>query len=96
MDTPKRRRDRHKYESSSDSDRHYDHHQYHPYRRNDRGYFSDEFKKEKPPTFDGEIKRSQDAEAWLLGMRIFFRLHDYSENMKDRVSTFILKGKVDI
>ena len=57
LDNPKRRRDRHKYYSSFDSYRHYDRHHYHPYRRIDRGYLSDEFKKEKPPTFDGEMKK---------------------------------------
>lgn len=57
---------------------------------------SDEFKKTKPPTFDGEMKKSRDAEAWLLGMNKFFRLHDYSENIKVRIDTFSLKGKVDI
>jgi len=56
----------------------------------------DEFKKEKPPKFDKEMKKPEDAEEWLLGMKKFFRLHDYSENMKARVATFNLKGKVDI
>ena len=84
------------YYSSSDSDRYYDRHHYHPYRRSDRGYFLDEFKKEKPPTFHGEMKKPHDAKAWLLGMRNFFRLHDYSKNMKPRVATFSLKVKVDI
>ena len=54
----------------------------------DRGYLPYEFKKENPPTFDGEIKRSQDAEAWLLGMNKFFKLHDYSENMKAKINAF--------
>ena len=40
----------------------------------DKGYFPYKFKKEKPPTFDGEMKKPQDTEAWLLGMRNFFRL----------------------
>ena len=57
---------------------------------------SDEFKKAKPVTFDGEMKKSQDVEAWLLGMKKFFILHEYSENMKARIITFNLKGKVDI
>ena len=52
--------------------------------------------KEKPPTFYGEIKKSQDAEAWLLGMNKFFRLHDCSKNMKTNIVTFSLKGKEDI
>jgi len=51
------------------------------------------FKKFKPPTIDGEFTKSKDAEAWLLGMRKFFRLHHYSENRKSKVVTIILKGK---
>jgi len=54
LDTPDRRGHRHKYDSSSELDRHHDHH---PYRRSDRGYFPCEFKKAKPPTFDGEMKK---------------------------------------
>jgi len=96
LETLERRRDRHKYDSSSNSDRHYDLHQYHPYKRSDRGYFLDEFRKEKPPTFDGEMKKPHDADAWFLGMRKFFKFHDYSENMKARVATFSPKGKVHI
>ena len=46
--------------------------------------------------FEGEIKRSQDALALLFSMKKLFRLHDYVENMKDRVATFSLKGKEDI
>jgi len=42
------------------------------------------------------MKKPQDAEAWFLGMRKFFRLHDYLENMKAKVATFSLKGKADI
>ena len=48
----------------------------------------DDFKKEKPPMFDVEMKKLQDAEARLLGMRKFFRLHDYSDNMKAKITTF--------
>jgi len=36
--------------------------------RNDMGYLLDEFKKVKPPTFDGDMKKLEDAEAWILGM----------------------------
>lgn len=60
------------------------------------GYFPDEFKKEKPPTFNGEMKNLQDAKAWLHGMNTFFRLHDYSNNMKARITTFNSKGKENI
>jgi len=58
LDTPDRKGDRHRYYSSSCSDRHHDRHQYHLYKKNDRGYLLDEIKKEKPHTFDGEMKKS--------------------------------------
>ena len=32
----------------------------------------------------------------MLGMRKFFRLHDYSENMKARIATFSLRGRAAI
>lgn len=72
LHTSDRRYDGHMYYSSSGCDRHYDHHRYHPYRRSDRGYFLDNFKKVKPPTFDGDLKNPEDAEAWLLGTKKFF------------------------
>lgn len=56
LDTLDRRGDEYRYYYSSCSDRHHDHNRYHPYRRNDRVYFPDELKKEKPPTFDGDMK----------------------------------------
>ena len=31
-----------------------------------------EMRKIKPSTFDGENKRGEDAESWLLGMRRYF------------------------
>ena len=56
----------------------------------------DEFKKTKPPTFDGELKKPNDVEAWLLGMKKFFDMHDYIENMKASIAIFSLKGKLYI
>jgi len=96
LDTLDRRRDGYMYYSSSGSNRHHDRHRYHPYKRNDRGYFPDDFKKAKPPTFDGDVKKLEDAEAWILGMNKLFELHEYTDNMKARVAIFSLKGKVDI
>lgn len=52
-----------------------------------------EFKKENPPTFDGDLKKLEDAKAWLLGMKKFFRIHDYSKNMKAIVSSYSFIGK---
>ena len=34
----------------------------------------DEFKKARPPIFNGEIKNGQEAEAWILGMRKYFQV----------------------
>lgn len=56
----------------------------------------EEFKKSKSPTFHGELKKSEDAEAWLLGMKKFFELHDYTENMKVRIAIFSLNRKANI
>ena len=56
----------------------------------------DEFKKAKPPTFDGEVKTGQEVEAWLLGIKKYFQVQDYSGNMKARVSIFNLNGRASI
>lgn len=96
MDTSNRRGDRHKFYSSSSSSRNYGRHCYHPYRRSDKGYFLNEFKKAKPPTFDGDLKKSWDEKSWLLAMNKFFELHEYTENMKASIAIFNLKGKVYI
>ena len=40
-------------------------------RRHHRDFSRDEFRKAKPPTFDGEIKMGQEAEAWLLARSTF-------------------------
>ena len=56
----------------------------------------DEFKKAKPPTFDGKVKTGQEDEAWLLGITKYFQVHDYSGNMKARVSIFNMNGRASI
>ena len=56
----------------------------------------DEFKKARPPTFNGEVKTDQEAEAWLLGMRKYFQVQDCSGNMKARVAIFNLTGRASI
>jgi hypothetical protein len=55
-----------------------------------------EFKKSKPPSFDGEINKGEEAEAWILGIKKYFRVHDFLENMKTRVATFNLNIKASI
>jgi hypothetical protein len=56
----------------------------------------EEFRKAKPPSFDGEIKKGEEAKGWLLGLKKYFRVHDFSENLKARVATFNLNGKASI
>ena len=55
-------------------------------KRRYRNKSRDEFKKAKPPTFDGEVNTRQEAEAWLLGIKKYFQVQDYSGNMKERVA----------
>jgi len=51
---------------SSSRRHHHSHHHHHPYRISE--YLIEEFKKFKPHTFHGEMKKTEDAEAWLLGI----------------------------
>lgn len=82
------------HSSSSPRNHHYINHCNHPYRRME--YLPEDFKKVKPPTFNGELKNIEDSKAWLLGMKKFFKVHSYSEKMKDKIATFNIKGKAYI
>jgi hypothetical protein len=55
--------------------------------------FQGDFRKIRPPSFDGEREREYDVEAWLLGLKRYFQLHDYSSNLEARISTYHLHGK---
>jgi hypothetical protein len=61
-----------------------------------KGHEFEEFRKAKPPSSNGEIKKGEEAEAWLLGQKKYFRVHDFLENLKARVATFNLNGKASI
>jgi hypothetical protein len=50
----------------------------------------------KPPTFDGEHKKDEDVETWLLGMRKHFQLHNYSSYVEGRIAIYQLKGKASM
>jgi hypothetical protein len=52
-----------------------------------------ELRKIKPPTFDGEHRKGEEVEAWLLGMRKYFQLHDYPSNVETKIATYHLQGK---
>ena len=50
----------------------------------------------KPPTFDGEHKKDEDVVTWLLGMRKYFQLHNYSSHAEDIISIYQLKEKASM
>jgi hypothetical protein len=66
------------------------------YRRSGVDEIRGEMNKIKPPTFDGEHKKDEDAEKWLLGMRKYFQLHNYSSHVEGRISIYQLKGKTSM
>jgi hypothetical protein len=55
-----------------------------------------EMNKIKPPTFDGEHKKEEDAETWLLGMKKYFQLQNYSSHAERRIVIYQLKGKASM
>jgi hypothetical protein len=55
-----------------------------------------EFKKIKPTTFDGEYRIGEEVEAWLLDIKKYFQIYNYSSNIKFRMSIYNLKGKANI
>jgi hypothetical protein len=52
-----------------------------------------ELRKLKLPSFYGERVRGDDVEAWFLGLRRYFQLHNYSSNLEARIFTYHLHGK---
>jgi hypothetical protein len=48
----------------------------------------------KPPTFDGEHQKEEDAETWLLGMTKYFQLHNYSSHVEGRIVMYQLTRKI--
>jgi hypothetical protein len=55
-----------------------------------------EFKKIKPVTFDGESRKGEEAKAWLLDIKKYFQIYNYSSNMKVTMAIYNLKGKAII
>ena len=55
-----------------------------------------EFKKIKPTSFDGESKTREEAKAWLLDIKKYFHIYNYSSNMKVQIVVYNLKGKASI
>jgi hypothetical protein len=63
------------------------------YKRSEVDELRGEMNKIKPPTFDGEYKKDEDVETWLLGMKKYFQLHNYSSHAEGRIAIYQLKGK---
>ena len=57
---------------------------------------SREFKKIKPPNFNGETEKEEEVESWLSGMKKYFQIYNYSNQLKDRMAIYNLSGKTDI
>ena len=55
-----------------------------------------EFKNIKLATFDGESNTGEEVEAWLLDIKKYFHIYNYSSNMKVKMAIYNLKGKVSI
>ena len=55
-----------------------------------------ESKKIKLTSFDGESKTGEEAEAWLLDIKKYFQIYNYSSNMKVCMAIYNLKGKASI
>ena len=55
---------------------------------------SGEFKKIKPPTFNGEIEKGEEAESWLSGMKKYFQIYNYSNQLKARMAMYNLSGRL--
>ena len=51
-----------------------------------------ELQKIKPPSFDGQ-KFREDVEVWILVMKKYLQLHDYSNNLEARIAIYNIQGK---
>ena len=53
-----------------------------------------EFRKIKPPTFDGEAEEV--VEAWLTNMNNYFQVYKYSNNLKAKLAIYQLREKTTL
>jgi hypothetical protein len=65
-------------------------------RRHEVDILQGELRKIKLPTFNGEHRKGEEAEVWLLEMKKYFRLHDYPSWVEARIATYHLQGKTTI
>ena len=83
---------KHQYSSdSSESDYYSRKKKYKPHEE-----ISGEFKKIKPPNFNGKTEKGEEFEAWLYGMKKYFHIYNYSNQLKARMEIYNLTRKDDI
>ena len=58
--------------------------------------FLGEFKKIKPPVFNGEIEKIEEEEAWLSGMKKYFQIYIYFDELKAKMAIYNKIGKAYI
>jgi hypothetical protein len=58
------------------------------HRKSGKDELKGEMNKIKPPTFDGEHKKEEDAETWFLGMRKYFQLQNYFAHAEGRIAMY--------
>jgi hypothetical protein len=63
------------------------------HRKSRKDELKGEMNKIKPPTFDGEHKKEEDVDTWLLGMKKYFQLQKYFTHAEGRIAMYQLKGK---
>jgi hypothetical protein len=66
------------------------------HQKSGRDELKGEINKIKLPTFDGEHKKEEDAEIWLLGIKKYFQLQNYSTHAEGRIAMYQLKGKASM
>jgi hypothetical protein len=66
------------------------------HRKSGKEELKGDMNKIKPLTFDGEHKKEEDAEIWLLGMKKYFQLENYSAHAEGRIAMYQLKGKASM
>ena len=76
---------------SIEDNRHTRKRKYKPYEE-----ISMEFKKIKPPTFNGETGKGEEAESWLSEKKKYFQIYNYSNQLKARMAIYNLTKKDDI
>jgi hypothetical protein len=55
-----------------------------------------EFKKIKPSTYDGELITREETKSWLLDIKKYFHIYNYSNSMKVKMVMYNLKGEASI